>query len=123
MQMKMLAVAALTAVTLSACYTRPVVVDTPGRDVVVPVPTPYPAPYPVPAPTPDPDMMSIHDRVHAALTAAMGSAASDIEVRVDGSKVYLTGHVGSSADHDRAHDIAHGVSGVTSVDHSGLIVH
>lgn len=122
MQIKMLAAAALTAFTLSACYTRPVVVDTPGRDVVVPVPTPYPA-YPAPTPTPNPDMMSIHDRVHAALTAAMGSAASDIEVRVDGSKVYLTGHVGSRANHDRAHDIAHRVSGVTSVDHSGLIVH
>lgn len=121
MQIKMLAAAALTAVTLSACYTRPVVVETPGRDVMVPVPTPYPVP--VQTTTPNPGMLSLHDRVHSALMDRMGSAASDIEVRVDGSTVYLTGHVGSSADHDRAHTIAHDVSGVTEVDHSGLVVH
>ncbi len=125
MQIKMLAAAALTALTLSACYTRPVVVETRGRDVMVPVPTPYPAPYPVPVQTttPNPAMMSLHDRVHGALMAGMGTAATDIKVRLDGSKVYLTGHVGSSANHNRAHTIAHNVSGVTSVDHSGLRVH
>ncbi|MEO6155614.1 MAG: BON domain-containing protein [Thermomonas sp.] len=119
MQIKMLAAAALTVVTLSACTTRPVVVETPVREVMVPVP----APYPVPVSSPTPDMMSLHDRVHAALMTGMGSAANDIAIRVDGSKVYLTGHVGSSADHTRAHDIAHDVSGVGSVDHSGLVVH
>lgn len=119
MQTKMLAVAALTAITLSACYTRPVVVETPGRDVVVPVPVPEP--YPVP--TPAPDMSSIHGRVHAALNNGMGSAASGIEVRAEGSKVWLTGHVGSTTDKQRAHDIAHGVAGVSTVDISGLMVH
>ncbi len=67
--------------------------------------------------------MSLHDRVHDALQQQMGSAASGISVRVDGSKVFLGGHVGSQADHDRAHEIAHDVSGVTSVDHGSLKVH
>ena len=74
-----------------------------------------------------PDMgsssMSLHDRVHDALQQQMGSAASGISVRVDGSKVFLDGHVGSQADHDRAHEIAHDVSGVTSVEHGTLKVH
>jgi len=123
MQMKTLAVAALAAIALSACYTRPVVVNTPEREVMVAVPVPEPYPVPVPTPVPNPDTMSIHDRVHAAINAGMGSAASDIEVRADGSKVYLTGHVGSNADRERAHSLAHGTSGVTMVDYSGLMVH
>lgn len=121
MQMKTLAVATLAAVALSACYTRPVVVNTPEREVMVAVPVPEP--YPVPAPAPNPDTMSIHDRVHAAVNAGMGSAASGVNVRVDGSKVYLTGHVGSKADRERAHALAHGTAGVTMVDYSGLMVH
>lgn len=123
MQMKTLAVATLAAVALSACYTRPVVVNTPEREVMVAVPEPYPVAVPVPVPVPSPDTMSTHDQVHAALMSGMGSAGSDIEVRVDGSKVYLTGHVGSNADRQRAHDIAHDMSGVTMVDYSGLMVH
>lgn len=67
--------------------------------------------------------MSLHDRVHGALQQKMGSAASGISVRVEGSKVFLDGHVGSQADHDRAHEIAHDVSGVTSVEHGSLKVH
>lgn len=67
--------------------------------------------------------MSMHDRVHDALQHQMGSAASGITVRVEGSTVFLGGHVGSQADHDRGHDIAHGVSGVSSVQHSALKVH
>jgi len=117
MHMKTLAVATLAALALSACYTRPVVVNTPEREVVVPVP------YPVPAPAPNPDTMSVHDRVHAAVNAGMGSAASGVNVRVDGSKVYLTGHVASKADRERAHALAHGTAGVTMVDYSGLMVH
>ncbi len=66
---------------------------------------------------------SMHDQVHAAINDQMGSAGSDISVRVDGTKVYLSGHVGSQADHDRAHDIAHRVAGVTMVDHKALVVH
>lgn len=117
MQPKSLVSAMAVAVVLSACYTRPVVVETPApppsATVVVPVPTPMPPP----------PSLGLHDRVHAALQAGMGSAASGISVRVDGSTVYLTGHVAAQADHDRAHAIAHGVSGVSRVDHSGLMVH
>ena len=67
--------------------------------------------------------MSLHHQVHDALMNGMGAAASGIEVRVDGNTVYLTGHVASEADHNRAHDIAHGVAGVGTVNHSGLMVH
>ncbi|HUG98999.1 MAG TPA: BON domain-containing protein [Gammaproteobacteria bacterium] len=66
---------------------------------------------------------SLHDRVHAALRDGMGAAASDITVRVEGTRVYLGGHVRTQLDHDRAHEIAHAVSGVTVVDHSALAVH
>ena len=120
MQLKFLAAAILAAATLSACYTRPVVVETPAPIIVE---SPPPQPVYVPVPNPPPASMSLHDRVHAALRGGMGSAASGISVRVDGSTVYLTGHVATRADHDRAHAIAHGVSGVTRVDHSGLMVH
>lgn len=75
----------------------------------------------------EPDMgrssMSLHDRVHDALQQQLGRSGSGISVRVDGSKVFLSGHVGSQSDHDRAHDIAHGISGVTSVNHTALKVH
>lgn len=74
-------------------------------------------------PAPQAAPMSLHDRVHDALQNEMGSAASEISIRVDGSKVFLSGHVGSKADHTRAHDIAHDVAGVTAVDHKGLRVH
>jgi osmotically-inducible protein OsmY len=81
-------------------------------------------PQPTREPTREPaSSMSLHDRVHNALQYQMGSSGSDISVRVDGTKVFLSGHVGSQADHDRAHDIAHDVSGVTSVDHKALKVH
>ncbi len=120
MQAKLIAVAIVAALTMSACYTaRPVVVQTPAHDVIVPVPVEVPAPMPDPMPMP----MSIHDSVHAALMNGMGAAANGIEVRVVGSRVYLSGHVATMADHDRAHEIAHGVAGVTEVDHSGLKVH
>jgi osmotically-inducible protein OsmY len=66
---------------------------------------------------------SLHDRVHDALSSGMGAAASDIEVRVEGTMVFLSGHVGSQADHDRAHQIAHDVPGVTMVHHEELVVH
>lgn len=67
--------------------------------------------------------MSLHDQVHSALRGGMGASASGIEVRVDRDAVYLTGHVASQADHERAHDIAHSVAGVRTVNHSGLMVH
>lgn len=126
MQLKFL-VAAIAVMTLGACSTHPVVVETPPpvviqspaqapETVIVPVPMETPAPMPMPA------SMSLHDQVHNALADGMGAAASGIEVRVDGTKVYLAGHVATKADHARAHDIAHDVPGVTDVDHSGLKV-
>ena len=65
---------------------------------------------------------SLHDRVHDALMEQMGPAVNDVGVRVEGSAVFLTGHVHSAADKERAHDIAHGVAGAGSVDISGLAV-
>jgi hypothetical protein len=125
MQPKLIVLAIAATFALSACYTaRPVVVQTPAHDVIVPVPVATPAPMaepmPAPMPAPMPMPMSLHDSVHQALMDGMGAAANNIEVRVDGSKVFLSGHVATKADHDRAHDIAHGVAGVTDVDHSGL---
>ena len=63
---------------------------------------------------------TLHDRVHDALMEKMGPAVNDVGVRTEGSKVILTGHVHSEADKQQAHDIAHGVRGVTSVDISQL---
>jgi hypothetical protein len=65
---------------------------------------------------------SLHERVHDALMEQMGPAVNDVGVRVDGSAVFLTGRVHSDADKQRAHAIAHGVEGATSVDISGLSV-
>ncbi len=123
MQPKLIVLAVAATFALSACYTaRPVVVQTPANQVIVPVPVEVPAPVaePMPAPMPAPMPMSLHDSVHQALMSGMGDAANNIEVRVDGSHVFLSGHVATKADHDRAHDIAHDVAGVTTVDHSGL---
>ncbi|TBR12472.1 MAG: BON domain-containing protein, partial [Lysobacter sp.] len=47
---------------------------------------------------------------------------NNVDLRVDGSVVYLMGTVATKADHARAHQIAHDVPGVTRVDHSGLKV-
>ncbi len=129
MQSKLIAMAIVSTIAIAAC-SRPLVVQTPTRDVVVPVavPTPYAVEVPVPAPMPEtmpapmPATMSLHDSVHAALMNAMGASANGIEVRVDGSRVYLSGHVATRADHNRAHQVAHDVAGVSSVDHSGLKV-
>lgn len=123
MQIKHLAAATAVVLSLAAC-TRPIVVETPpppaaAEPVVVAVPVEVPAPMP---PMPMPSNMSLHDRVHDALAAGLGSKASRIEVRVDGTSVWLSGHVPTKADHDRAHQIAHDVAGVTMVNHDGLKV-
>lgn len=128
MQPKLIALAIIATFAMSACYTaRPVVVQTPAApatEVIVPVPVESPAPMvePMPQPMPAPMPMSLHDSVHQALMDGMGAAANNIEVRVTGSKVYLSGSVATMADHDRAHQIAHDVAGVTTVDHNGLKV-
>lgn len=125
MHLKSLAAALIAASTLGACYTaRPVVVQTPAppvQTVVVPVPVQGDMP-PADMPMPPAAPMSLHDQVHSALMSGLGSDADGISVRVEGTKVYLSGHVATKADHDRAHDIAHDVPGVTAVDHSELKV-
>lgn len=108
MRLSILGIAVTTMLVLGACASN--------------APPPRYDPEP-PADAPSAPTMSLHDQVHEALTYQMGSAASEIDVRVDGSKVYLTGTVSSQADHDRAHEIAHSVAGVTSVNHDGLHAH
>jgi osmotically-inducible protein OsmY len=69
----------------------------------------------------DPDD-TLHDRVHDALMEQMGPLVNDLGVKTEGSKVILTGSVKTEADKQKAHDIAHGVQGATTVDVSGLVV-
>lgn len=111
MQIKFLAIAIAAAASLAACTTRPVVVNTPGPgSTVIQVPVPATA------------NMTLTDRVRAALNAGMGTDAAGIDVRVDGTTVYLTGHVATSALREKAHDIAHGTAGVSTVVYEGLTV-
>lgn len=125
MQIKHIAAAAAVALSLTACSSRPVIVQAPPAapdTVVVAVPVEVPAPAAPMPEMPMPAAMSIHDRVHDALMAGMGSRANGIEVRADGGSVWLSGHVATKADHNRAHQIAHDVAGVTNVNHDGLKV-
>jgi len=100
------------AVSLAACTTKPVVVNTPGpgsTTIQVPVPA-----------TPD---MTLTNRVTAALKAGIGSDAAGIEVRVEGDAVvYLTGHVATTALRNKAIAIAQGTAGVKTVVATGLVV-
>lgn len=111
MQIKRLTVTLMAAASLAACTTHPVVVNTPGPGTTT-------IQVPVPA-TPE---MSLTNRVKTALTAGMGSDAAGIDVRVEGTTVYLTGHVATSALRGQAHSVAHGTQGVTSVVDEGLTV-
>lgn len=106
MKISKLSIVVLAALVLGACASSP-----------------PPPPAPRYEPAPQPATMSLQDRVHDALQRQMGNAASGISVRVNGSTVFLSGHVGSQADRTRAHDIAHDVSGVSSVNHEVLRVH
>jgi hypothetical protein len=111
MQTKLLSIAIVATTALAACTTRPVVVNTPGPgETVVQVPVPATA------------NMTLTDQVKANLNSGMGSDAAGIDVRVDGSTVYLTGHVATSALREQAHSIAHGTAGVSTVIYEGLTV-
>ena len=110
MRISRLLIAVPAAILLGACASSP-------------PPTQPPQSAPRYERAPQPATTSLHDRVHDALQSQMGSAASGISVRVEGSTVFLGGHVGSQADHNRAHEIAHDVSGVSSVNHEALRVH
>ena len=111
MQIKLLTLAIVAAATLAACTTRPVVVNTPGPGATV-----------VQVPVPANSNMMLTDQVKANLSSGMGSNAAGIDVRVDGSTVYLTGHVATSALREQAHSIAHGTAGVSTVVYEGLTV-
>jgi hypothetical protein len=112
-----LSVTVLATVALAACAsTAP-----PPRYETTAPPRHEASPPPRHAPAAQPTH-SLHDAVHAALQREMGNAASGITVRVQGSEVYLGGRVRSQADHDRAHDIAHRVRGVSRVFHNDLRV-
>jgi hypothetical protein len=111
MQIKLLTITLIAAASLAACTTRPVVVNTPGPgQTVLQVPVPANA------------NMTLTDQVKANLNSGMGSDAAGIDVRVDGSTVYLTGHVATSALREQAHSIAHGTAGVSTVIYEGLTV-
>ena len=62
------------------------------------------------------------DDVRASLDKALGSDASGIDVKVDGTTVYLSGHVATRALHDQAVSVAQGTPGVSTVVHTGLTV-
>lgn len=111
MQIKLLTIAIVAAASLAACTTRPVVVNTPGPGSSV-----------IQVPVPANGNMMLTDSVKANLNSGMGSDAAGVEVRVDGTTVYLTGHVATSALREQAHAIAHGTAGVSSVVYTGLMV-
>ena len=111
MQMKLLPIAIIAAASLAACTTHPVTVNTPG-----------PGESTIQVPVPANDNMKLTDQVKANLDSGMGTDAAGIEVRVDGSTVYLTGHVATSALREQAHSIAHGTAGVSTVVYEGLTV-
>ena len=111
MQIKLLTIAIVAAASLAACTTRPVVVTTTGPGATV-----------VQVPVPANGNMMLTDQVKANLSSGMGSNAAGIDVRVDGSTVYLTGHVATSALREQAHSIAHGTAGVSTVIYEGLTV-
>jgi hypothetical protein len=111
MQVKLITLSLFAVAALAACTTRPVAVNTPGPgETVVQVPVLANA------------NMKLTDDVRANLETAMGSDAAGIEVRVDGTTVYLTGHVATEELRAKAHSVAHGTAGVSTVVYEGLTV-
>lgn len=112
MQLKLIAGAALIAATsLTACTTKPVVVDTPGPGSTV-------VQVPVPA-TPD---LALTTRVKSSLQSTLGDNAAGIDVRVEEGTVYLTGTVATSTLRNQAIAAAQGTADVKAVVATGLIV-
>ena len=111
MHIKLITASVLTIAALAACTTRPVTVNTPGpgaTTVQVPV-------------LANPNMLKTDD-VKATLNNALGTNAAGIDVKVDGTTVYLTGHVATMALHNQAVAVARGTAGVSTVVHTGLTV-
>ncbi|MEO6138057.1 MAG: BON domain-containing protein [Luteimonas sp.] len=111
MHLKLFPIAMIAVASLAACTTRPVVVNTPGPGATV-----------VQVPVPANGNMLQTDDVKENLAKGMGTDASGIDVKVDGTTVYLTGHVATSALREKAHEIAHGTPGVVNVVYDGLTV-
>lgn len=111
MQIKLITASLFAAAALAACTTRPVTVNTPG-----------PGETTIQVPVPANTNMQMTDDVRAALDQAMSTDAAGIQVRVDGSTVYLTGHVPTQALHNQAVSVAQGTAGVATVIHTGLVV-
>ncbi len=111
MQFKFIAASLITVCALSACTTRPVSVNTPGPgETTVQVPV-----------LANTNMLKTDD-VRGTLDNALGSNAAGIDVKVDGTTVYLTGHVATKALHDQAVSVAQGTAGVSTVVHTGLTI-
>lgn len=64
---------------------------------------------------------SIHDRVHAALEAELGSIGEGIVVQVHRGVVTLSGEVPNEGLRQDAHAIAHDIAGVRSVKFGRLV--
>jgi osmotically-inducible protein OsmY len=113
MQIKTLAGVALlaAAVSLAACTTKPLTVDTPGPGATT-------VQVPVPA-TPD---ISLTNQVRASLDSGLGSDAAGIDLRVEEGTVYMTGRVATQALHDKAVALVRGTANVKAVVHTGLVV-
>lgn len=99
------------ALSLTACTTKPVTVDTPGPGATT-------IPVPVPA-TPD---ITLTNQVRAALTSGLGTDAAGIDIRVEEGTVYLTGRVATQDLHNKAVALAQGTANVRGVVHTGLVV-
>ncbi len=100
------------AVSLAACTTKPVVINTPGPGATV-----------IQVPVPATAEITLTNRVTAALKGGIGTDAAGIDVRVeDNAVVYLTGHVATASLRDKAIAIAQGTAGVQTVVATGLVV-
>lgn len=111
MRLHLLTASLLSIAALTACTTRPVTVNTPGPGATT-----------VQVPVLANSNMLKTDDVRATLDNALGTNAAGIDVKVDGTTVYLTGHVATQALHNQAVSVAQGTAGVSTVVHTGLTV-
>jgi hypothetical protein len=117
MQARSLILAACVALAAGACQT------TPGDDAGdAPDPNRNASASAAGATMPAEPTQSLPDPDHDALMVQMGPKVNAVGVTMHGTAAHLTGHVHSEADKQRAHDVAHAVSGVTAVDISALAV-
>lgn len=109
MHIKLLPIAVIATLSLAACTTRPVEINTPG-----------PGTSTIQVPVPANQNMALTDAVKASLNAGMGTDAAGIDVKADAGTVWLSGRVATAALREKAHSIAHGTPGVTTVKYEGL---